>query len=132
MPRPADLEPGKKVPETGAVVYGDRGTIIYGSHGASGVHLIPEEKMKAFERPPKTLPRGLEHHRDWLQAIRKGGGAGSGFDCGGPLAEIALLGVIATRFPGRKLAWDGAAMRFPASEEANRFLRPPFREGWGL
>jgi len=96
------------------------------------VRMFPEPKMKAYKLPPETLPRVRDHHRDWLNAIRKGGKAGSDFSYGGPLTEIALLGVIGIRMLGQELKWDGANMRFTNSEEANQFVTPKFREGWSL
>jgi predicted dehydrogenase len=133
IPRPKDLEPERKPVDTGAVVLGDAGTIMYGSHGAGGVRIIPEAKMRIYQQPEKTLPRGLEHHRDWLEAIRGGRKAGSDFTAyGGPLTEIAMLGVIAIRLPGTKLEWDAQNMRFTNSAEANQFVNPPYREGWTL
>jgi hypothetical protein len=59
--------------------------------------------MRAYKLPPKTIPRAKEHHQDWLEAIRNGRKAGSDFSCGGPLTEIAMLGVIAIRLPGAML-----------------------------
>ncbi len=132
LPRPDGLEEGKKPPDTGAIVLGDKGGILYGSHGAGGVRLFPDEKMKAYKQPEKSIPRVKDHYSDWLEAIRKGGRAGSDFDYGGPLTELALLGIIATRMPGTKLEWDGEKMRFANCDEANRFIAPAFREGWNL
>ena len=40
---------------TGAVVMGDKGSIVYGSHGAGGVRLIPHARMEAYQKPPKTI-----------------------------------------------------------------------------
>lgn len=132
LPRPADLEPDDKLPATGAVILGDKGTIIHGSHGAGGVRLIPQTKMDAYQKPAWTLPRVRSHHLDWVQAIKAGGQAGSHFGYGGPLTEIALLGIIATRLLGQKLEWDGPNMRFKNSAEANRLLNPPPRQGWAV
>ncbi len=132
IPRPADLEPNRKPVETGAVVLGDKGTIMYGSHGAGGVRIIPEAKMKEYKRPEPKIPRVREHHHDWLEAIRHGRKAGSDFSYGAPLTEIAMLGVIAIKFPGVKLQWDAAAMRFTNCPEANPFVNPPYRSGWTL
>jgi predicted dehydrogenase len=132
IPRPAELEEKKKSVDTGAVVIGDKGAIMYGSHGASPVRIIPEAKMDAYKRPEKTLPRGKEHHRDWLQAIRNGTKAGSDFSYGGPLTELAMLGVIAIKMAGTKLAWDARRMRFTNCPEADRFVNPPYRTGWRL
>lgn len=131
--RPADLEAGRKVPGTGAIVVGEKGKMTYGSHGAGGVRIFPEEKMRAYKRPPKSLPRVRSHHGDWLDAIKNGTNAGSNFDYGGPLTEIALLGVIATKMLGQKLQWDGAAGQFLNSSQANEYVTPPpFRNGWTL
>lgn len=133
IPRPKDLEPQRKEVGTGAVVLGEAGTIVYGSHGAGGVRIIPEAKMKIYEKPEKKLPRGLEHHRDWLDSIRAGKKAGSDFTTyGGPLTEIAMLGVIAIKLPGTKLEWDAKNMRFTNCPEANEFVNPPYRDGWTL
>ena len=132
IPRAPDLEPDRKPVDTGAFVYGDKGTIMYGSHGAGGVRIIPEAKMKAYKLPEKTIPRAKEHHEDWLRAIREGKKAGSDFSYGGPLTEIAMLGVIALKMLGRKLEWDAQAMKFTNCPEANQFVNPPYRKGWTL
>jgi len=138
MPRPEGLEPGRTVPETGAIVLGDSGGITYGSHGAGGVRVFPETKMRAYQeklktsKPARTLPRVKGHHQDWLTAIRTGGKAGSDFSYGGPLTEVALLGAIGLRMLGMELKWDAGNMRFTNSDEANQFLNPPYRNGWTL
>ncbi|MCX7048675.1 MAG: gfo/Idh/MocA family oxidoreductase [Candidatus Sumerlaeota bacterium] len=134
VPRPAELEADRKHKEIGAVVIGDKGVITYGSHGAGEVRIIPETKMKEYKRPDKTIPRAPNgnHHKDFLEAIKKKGKAGSDFSYGGPLTEVALLGLIAVKLAGRKLEWDGAAMQFTNSPEANAFLNPPYRKGWSL
>ncbi|UCC97864.1 MAG: Gfo/Idh/MocA family oxidoreductase [Phycisphaerales bacterium] len=132
IPRPAELEEGRKVNRTGAVVTGTKGKIMYGSHGAGGARIIPEVKMKAYDPPEPTLPRVKNHHHDWLQAIKTGGKAGSNFDYGGPLTELARLGIIAMQMLGRQLEWDGPNMRFTNCDEANQLINPPYRDGWIL
>ena len=131
-PRPADLETGRDFPNTGAIVIGEKGTIMHGSHGAGGARLVPDSRMREYKLPAEKLPRVRGHHADWLDAIRNGKQAGSNFDYGGPLTELALLGLIAIRFLGRELQWDGAAMRFPNCPEANALIDPPYRQGWAL
>ena len=130
IPRPPELEADEKDIETGAVVIGDKGTIVYGSHGAGQVRLIPQAKMDAYQKPAKTIPRVKEHHWDWLQAIKEGRKAGSDFSYGGPLTEIALLGVVALKFPGTTLKWDARGARFTNAPDANQWLNPPPRAGW--
>jgi predicted dehydrogenase len=132
IPRPEELDREEGDIRTGAVVIGDKGKIVYGSHGAGGVRLIPSSRMDDFQRPAKTIPRVKGHHWDWLDAIRNGRKAGSDFSYGGPLTEIAMLGVIAIKFPGQKLEWDAANARFTNFSEANAWVNPPYREGWSL
>jgi hypothetical protein len=67
---------------------------------------------------------------DWLGAMKDGEQAGSNFDYGGPLAEIAQLGIVAMKMLGQKLDWDGENMHFANSREANEHLQHPYREGW--
>ena len=132
IPRPSELEPKRNAPGTGAVVIGDKGKIMHGSHGAGGVRIIPETKMKAYKRPGPTIPRVRGHHNDWLNAIRKGKQAGSPFEYGGALTEIALLGMIAIRLTPQKLNWDAEKMRFTNCSEANQYVNPAYRKGWTL
>ncbi|SPE62427.1 Oxidoreductase domain protein [Verrucomicrobia bacterium] len=132
LPRPPALEADEKDIGVGAAVFGDKGTIVYGSHGAGQVRLIPQAAMDAYKKPAKTIPRAKEHHADWLQAIRNGTKAGSDFSYGGPLTEIALLGVIAIKVAGTKLEWNAQTMGFGNCTEANQYLDPPYRKGWKL
>lgn len=131
IPRPPELEKDDKDIRTGAVVIGDKGTIVYGSHGAGQVRLIPDARNDAYKRPAKTLPRVKEHHWDWVQAIRDGRKAGSDFSYGGPLTELAMIGIIAIKLNGTELKWDGGAGAFE-SKEANALLKPNYRSGWAL
>lgn len=131
-PRPEGLPDDVEVPLTGAILLGETGSIMHGSHGAGGARILPVEKAKAYKPPEPSIPRVQDHHQDFLSAIREGRKAGSDFAYGGPLTEIALLGVIAMGFPGRKLTWDAAAARFTDCDEANRPIAPTYRIGWTL
>jgi predicted dehydrogenase len=131
IPRPEELEPNRKVNGTGAVVIGETGKIMYGSHGAGGCRLIPETRMKDFPRPEPKLERVRGgHQKDWLDAIRAGKQAGSNFAYGGALSEIGLLGMIAVRHPGVRLEWDATALRFTNHEPANVWVNPTRRAPW--
>lgn len=135
IPQPEELTQEKrKVVGIGAVVIGDKGKIMHGSHGAGGVRLIPESRMKGFQVPAKTIPRVPKgnHQQDWLNAIRENRAAGSSFEYGGALSEIGLLGMIAVRRSGTRLEWDNDAMKFINDSEANTMLMPEYREGWSL
>jgi predicted dehydrogenase len=135
IPKPADFGADDKVPGTGAILFGEKGMILHGSHGGGGCRLIPEKLMEEHSgknAPPETLRRIKSHAWDWLDAIRTGRRAGSNFDYGGPLTQAALIGAVAIRFPGRTLEWDDKAARFTNHEPANAFVAPPYREGWKL
>jgi predicted dehydrogenase len=132
VPRPEEFEADDKDIGAGAVVIGDKGKIAYGSHGASRVRLLPARRMDDYSRPAKTIPRVRDHYTDWIEAIRNGRRAGSDFSYGGPLTEIAMLGVIAIKLAGTKLEWDAEKMQFSNCAEANAFVNPPARAGWTL
>jgi len=134
VPRPSMLEEGKKLPASGAVIYGSKETILHGSHGAGGARIIPETRRQQFIPPKKTLPRVQGGHMgDWLRSCKDGEPASSNFaDYGAQLTEMALLGVAAQRVPGEKLLWDGENLRFTNNEEANQYLHTPYRDGWSL
>ena len=132
-PRPAELEADRKLPGTGAVVTGDTGKIMYGSHGAGSCIIIPNDKFLAYERPEKTLTRSPGHHKEWLMACKGELPDGdSNFAYGGPLTEIALIGAVAIRLAGETLRWDGDAGRFIGNDRANLLLHAPYRAGWRL
>jgi hypothetical protein len=132
VPRPEEFDKDDTDIGAGAVVIGDKGKIAYGSHGAGGVRLLPEKVMQEYQRPAKTIPRVRDHHWDWIEAIRNGRKAGSDFSYGGPLTELAMLGVIAIKLAGNKLAWDAEKMQFINNAEANAFVNPSYRAGWML
>ncbi|OGV62295.1 MAG: hypothetical protein A2283_17735 [Lentisphaerae bacterium RIFOXYA12_FULL_48_11] len=130
-PRPAELEDGREMGANGRLLIGDNGKIL-------GNRLIPESKQQASEQVPKTLPRSIGHHKEWIEACKGGKPAGSNFDWAGPLAEVVLLGNVALRTSLReqltktRLNWDGQNMRFTNMEEANKYLRREYRQGWSL
>jgi predicted dehydrogenase len=130
--RPDALEPGRIMGanNNGILFVGDKGTLMGG--GWSGnPRLIPETAMRAFERPPKTLPRGRGHHRDWLDACKGRGEASANFEEVGPMMEALLMGQIALR-TGGKLLWDGSNLRCTNNPAANDYLRPVYRSGWSF
>lgn len=135
IPAPEGLPSDEEVPRTGAILIGDKGMIVHGSHGAGGCHLVPDkvrEQYSGSNAPAETIPRVKNHHWDWLEAIRTGRQAGSNFDYGGRLTQVALLGAIAIRFAGQTLNWDDHAVRFTNNEAANAYINPAYRKGWKL
>jgi hypothetical protein len=135
-PIPAGMEPGRRLPGSGALLIGDKGIILHGSHGADGVRIVPEAKMKEYTRPPATLRRVTEGHEgDWLRACKAGVGGVppcSPFEYGGALTAMVLLGVLAIRMKDQRLDWDARQARFTNNDAANELLRIQYRPGWTL
>ena len=135
IPRPQEFSPDDKSPGTGGVLFGDKGMIVHGSHGAGGCYLTPDKLMDEYSgqnAPPQKIPRIKNHAWDWADAIRNGRQAGSHFGYGGPLTQAALLGAIAIRFPTETLRWNDKKMQFIDHKEANALVAPPYRKGWKL
>ena len=132
MPRPDTMEADQEVPKLGVIVYGTKGAIVHGSHGAHKARIIPESRRKEYQPPEPSIPRVENHQQDWLEAIRNNRPAGSDFEYGANLTEVGLLGAIAIRFPKQKLEWDSAAMKFTNFPAANAYVRPTYRDGWDL
>jgi len=131
-PRPEEFEPGRDLigDGNGILFVGDRGKILCGGWGGSP-RLIPETRMRDFERPPRTLTRSMGHHRDWIEACKGGPAASSNFQVAGPVTEAVLLGAAAIR-SGKYLDWDSANMRVTNCSDADPFIRPEYRNGWTL
>ena len=135
IPRPAGFSADDKVQGTGAVLFGAKGMIVHGSHGAGGCYLTPETLMDQHSgknAPPQKLPRIKGHAWDWIDAIRTGRQAGSHFGYGGPLTQTALIGAIAIQFPNETLLWDDHKMKFTNNNAANALVAPPYRKGWKI
>jgi predicted dehydrogenase len=129
-PRPRELEEGRRMGDEGIYFVGEKGVIKMGGW-AESPRLIPESKMKAYKRPPKTIPRIRGHHRNWIDACKGGNPASSNFDYAGPLTEMVLLGNVALR-TGKKIDWDGPNLKATNAPEANKYIKPVFRKGWRL
>lgn len=129
--RPPELEADRKMSDTfgGTLYLGDRGKILTGGL-ADGVRLIPETKMRAYQRPQATLKRSPGHYQEFIGACKGGPPAGANFAYGGPLTEAVLLGNVALRFPGQRLEWDAQRLRVTNVDAANAFIQSEDRKGW--
>jgi len=114
----------------GSVFIGDKGILTTGTY-AEDTRLIPVEKMRDYDFPPELLTRSPGHYHDWIRACKGGDPACSNFNVAVPFVEWMLLGVVALRVEG-KIEYDAATMRITNNEAANQYLRPRFRQGWGM
>jgi predicted dehydrogenase len=129
--RPKELEPGRDFGDwNGGILFvGSKGKILSDAV-CTQPRIIPEEKMKKYTRPPKTLERSIGHYQEWIRACKGGERAGVDFEYGGPLTELVLLGNQAVRL-NKRLDWDGEKGLYK-DDEANKFISQPYYNGWEL
>lgn len=135
--RPDELDHSIKMPASGLLFVGEKGKLMAGysgghflsQRGFSGGLLLPEDKFKDFQAPPKTLRRVEDHYGEWTQACKTGATTVCPIDFGTEMTEMALLGSLALR-TGRMLEWDAQAMRVTNDDDANAFVAPAYRAGW--
>ncbi len=93
--------------------------------------LLPEADFKGFKAPAPSIPPSPGHHQEWINACKTGSPTLCNFEYSGTLVEHNLLGTVAFR-AGKKLEWDPEKLQARNCPEADRFIRPPYREGWTL
>ncbi len=129
-----DSAPPKRIPgfnEDGSIELPNQGCVMIGEKGAlmmphlSGPQTFPKELIRSVPRPDLEP---IDHHGQWVDACLGKGKTGSPFSFGGPLCEALQLGVIASRFPGRRLSWNANSMKIGNSREANKYLSREYRE----
>ena len=124
----------------GAFVYGTRGVIEYGHHGANYLRMLPDttlEKLRADGGCPKQkYPRipgkdpNSKPFNEFIAAVKGGPKVGSDFAYAGAMTQCSLTGVAALFDPGKLLAWDASTRRFANSSAANARLHQPRLAGW--
>jgi hypothetical protein len=130
--RPTELEEGRDMGGNGIMFVGDKGKIL--CDGWSGPpRIIPEAKMKEYERPEKTLKRSIGHHEEWIQACKENNpkGALAGFEYSGPFTESLLVGNLAVRL-GRRIEWNARKMKATNAPEADKYINKSYRKGWEI
>jgi len=133
--------------ESGATRASGYNCIFAGSKGFLGtsgrgedVGLLPGSRWAEYKLPDPYLQRspgastgsnGAAHVRDWVRACKGGAPACSNFGIAGPYTEWLLLGAAAVHCEG-KLLWDNAKGEFSNNKDANKWVRPIYRKGWGM
>jgi predicted dehydrogenase len=122
-------QPGMPRWGDGTLFVGDKGMLLagYGAH-----KLLPEKRFAGFQPPRQTIARSIGHHREWVEACKKGDASAAlcNFGYAGPLTETVLLGNVAYR-SGKSFTWDSAALK-TSEPTANAFLHKEYRKGWTL
>ncbi|MCA9086644.1 MAG: Gfo/Idh/MocA family oxidoreductase, partial [Planctomycetaceae bacterium] len=110
------------LPRSGSLFIGEKGSLVLPHVGA--LQLYPEAPVEQAD--------DQNHYHGWIDGCLSGKQPSDGFDYGGPLTEAVLLGNIAVRYRGTKLEWDADAMKITNHEEANKWLRREYRDGWDI
>jgi predicted dehydrogenase len=128
--RPGDevkkLVPVKQLSGQGSIFIGTEG-VFYTAYNEGRNYLFPTEKFKDFQHPKFGTDN---HFAQFVEAVRGNGQTSAPFSYSGPLAELVLIGCLATRFQNETLAWDSAAMKVTNVAAANQFVRNTYRKGW--
>jgi predicted dehydrogenase len=124
-----ELVEGKPLAPNGTLFVGEKG-VIYFPH-ADRCFLFPQAKFADFQPPAPSIPRSpAGHHAEWIQACKTGSPTFSHFEYAATLTEAVLLGNVAFRV-GQKIFYDAQQGRVTNVPEAERYVRPPYRKGWG-
>ena len=120
-PKPEELE-GELNKGGGALLVGSKGKLLHDTYGAKP-RLLPTSLHDAFGAPPRKLPRipDENHEMNWVDAAKGKTAASCPFEYAAKLTEVMLLGIVALR-AGRKLHYDGGAMRVINDDKANEYL----------
>jgi hypothetical protein len=129
-PKPAELGDEELNKGGGALLIGTKGKLLHDTYGMRP-RLLPKSLHDATGKPPQKLPRiaNEDHEMNWVAAAKGATAASSPFEYAARLTEVMLLGVVALR-AGKKIEYDGAAMRITNIPAANDFLQRQPRQGW--
>lgn len=133
-PRPSFLPDDIKLnPDGGGIFIGSKGVLVYDTYG-NNPRVYPASLAEQADRVPQTLVRvTTSHEMNWADACKGKGTASTPFSYAAPLTEVMLLGLVALRAgQGRRILYDGEAMRVTNAPEANAFLTREYRAGWSL
>ncbi len=128
----------QKVPTNGVLFAGEKGILYANAWGVGGVVKLQGDTKcrgvldhEAAKPIPVTLPRakGQNHMQEWIDACKGLTNVFQGFDSAAPIAEVAMLGMVALRL-GKPISWDDQAMKVPGMPEADPWIHLEHRKKW--
>ncbi|HYH55079.1 MAG TPA: gfo/Idh/MocA family oxidoreductase, partial [Anseongella sp.] len=153
--RPEELGPDELFGDgnSGILFVGTKGKMM-ASEYAANPRLLPLSRNEEVKVPQKfaRVPGGADgHYAQWVEGAIAGYGnmeLSAPFELSGPLTEAILMANLGIRvadipkprpngrgndYPGSntKLVWDHQNMRVINYEEANRYVKREYRQGWG-
>lgn len=129
------LPNGDELPEQGAMFIGEKGRLLLPHfmqlprHIVKGAYVdLPLDDFKEVGTPTEDYGKeSNKHYHQFVDACLGKGECTAPFSYASRLTETILLGVIAGRFPNKKLHWDSEKAKFK-EEEANQYLSGVYRE----
>lgn len=140
MHKELNLPNNEKLPDQGAMFVGKKARLLlphfmkkpilikngkYINIDAEIASLEKEYNMSSANRDYET--EGAKHYHQFVDACLGNAECSAPFSYSANLTEVILLGVIACRFPNKKLRWNAKTATF-SKAEANRFLDGNYRE----
>jgi hypothetical protein len=123
---------GRKLPRTGNLVVGTKGTMLVNGDYWGTPLLIPEARRKEFGRPEKLLERSPGQHKEFFMACKGEKPrefSQSNFSYSGPMTANIQLGNLCAR-AGKKLELNEAGKIISDPKINDLAWREP-RNGWG-
>ena len=128
--RPAkELLHGEALGSFGALLIGSKASIYSSNPWNTSSTLLP--KNTELKQPDKTIPRGVGHHREWINACKGQGKTFSSFAIGGPLTELIQLANVAG-IVGEPFSYDPLSGEITDNPKASALLHRPYRKGWTI
>ena len=119
------LPEGQALPRQGAMFVGETGRMLL--EHIAGPRFFPKNVYDRLKKP--ELAKNMNHYYQWIDAIFGNNKAPTAnFDYSASLMQSVLLGVVAGRFPDRRVEWDSAGMKVTNIKEANPFLKLKYRD----
>lgn len=157
--RPEELGPNETFGDggNGVLIIGTKGKMMCSTYGENP-RLLPTSKTEEANVPQEfeRVPGGADgHYAQWVEAAIAGYGKkelSSPFEIAGPLTETLLIANLAIRgydirnekknedgktsyeYPGRniEMVWDAKNMRVTNLDEANKYVKRDYSNGWSL
>jgi predicted dehydrogenase len=130
-PKPVEMGEEELNKGGGVLFIGTRGKLLHDTYGFNP-RLLPKSLHESVGKPKETYPRiKTSHEMNWIDAIRGTQQTTSPFEYSARLTEIMLLGVVALN-AGKRIDYDGAAMRIRNVADSDALLKRTYREGWPL
>ena len=130
-PKPVEMG-DEELNKGGGVLYiGTKGKLLHDTYGFNP-RLLPKSLHESVGKPKETYARiTTSHEMNWIDAIRGTQKTTSPFEYSAKLTEIMLLGVAALN-AGKKINYDGAAMKVTNVADSDALLKRKYRAGWEL